>query len=91
VRDPVSSLQLGIGAALADETAVVLQGLRAGLTPLTTEMVQRVAALERAVDGGLSATTALLRDDMAVLFDAVASLQCDLAASPAEPAVDVRS
>jgi hypothetical protein len=91
VRDPVAALPLGLGAALAEETAVVLQGMRAGLTPLTEEMVQRVSSLERAVGGGLEATTTLLRDDMAVLFDAVASLQRDLAVSPAEPAVDVRS
>jgi hypothetical protein len=65
--------------------------MRAGLTPLTNEMVQRVSSLERSMGEGLEASTAKLRDDMAVLFDAVASLQRDLSASPASPAVDVRS
>jgi hypothetical protein len=91
VRDQTPSLELGLGAALAEETAVVLQGMRAGLAPLTNEMVQRVSSLERVVEGSLEVTTARLRDDMAVLFDAVASLQRDVAASAAAPAVDVRS
>jgi hypothetical protein len=88
VRDQAPALQLSLGTALAEETAVVLKGMRAGLTPLTNEMVQRVSSLERSMGEGLEASTAKLRDDMAVLFDAVASLQRDLSASPA---VDVRS
>jgi hypothetical protein len=69
----------------------VLLGMRAGLTPLTNEVVQRVSAMEQAVENELAEKTELLRSDMAVLFDAVASLQSDLAAQSEKPAVDARS
>jgi uncharacterized coiled-coil protein SlyX len=90
VSGRVSTARQGVEAALREEIGTVLLSMRAGFKPLANEMVQRVSAVEDAVEGELARTTDLLRRDMAVLFDAVASLQHDLARSPAEPTVDVR-
>jgi hypothetical protein len=86
----VSTARQGVEAALREEIGTVLLSMRAGFRPLAKEMVQRVSSMEQAVEGELAQTTVRLRQDMAVLFDAVASLQRDLATSPAEPTIDVR-
>jgi uncharacterized coiled-coil protein SlyX len=90
VSGRVSTARQGVESALREEIGTVLLSMRAGFKPLANEMVQRVSAVEDTVQGELARTTDLLRRDMAVLFDAVASLQNDLARSPAEPTVDVR-
>ncbi|MEY2420286.1 MAG: hypothetical protein QOI95_353 [Acidimicrobiaceae bacterium] len=87
----VSTARRGVEAAVHEEMGTVLLAMRSGLTPLTNEVVQRVSLLEQGIETELAQNTAHLQSDMAVLFDAVASLQRDLAAASAEPAVDVRS
>jgi hypothetical protein len=89
VQNAVSTARRGIEAGVQEELGTVLLGMRAGLTPLTNEVVQRVSALEQRIESELAETTALLRHDMAAVLEAVVSLQRDLAASPAEPGVDI--
>ncbi len=91
VSGRVSEARRGIEAAVRDEVATVLLGMRAGLTPLTNEVVTRVGAVERGVEIELETTTSQLRGDMVLLFEAVASLQRDLARSSEEHAADSRS
>jgi hypothetical protein len=71
--------------ALRDEIATVFAGLRAGLTPLTNEVVRRMGSIERTVHADMARTTSDLRDDIVQLREAVASLQRDFAA-----AIDLR-
>jgi hypothetical protein len=66
--------------AVQEDIATVFAGLRAGLTPLTNEVVRRLGSMERHVQADLARTTGDLRDDIAQLRDAVASLRGDLAA-----------
>jgi len=90
VSGRVSEARRGLESTVRDEVATVLLGMRAGLTPLTNEVVARVGAVERGVEIELETTMSKLRDDMALLFDAVASLQRDLSVET-EHAADSRS
>jgi hypothetical protein len=92
----VSAARRGVESTVRDEVSTVLLGMRAGLTPLTNEVVQRLSASERAADDRLTGALSELRDELAVVCEAVAGLQDELATSspddvvPAESAVDIR-
>ena len=81
---------------MRDEVATILLGIRSGLTPLTTEVVQRLGAAERDVDERLTAAVSELRRDLAVVFEVMSGLQHSLTsagaggAERAASAVDVR-
>ncbi len=92
VSGRVSTARRGIEDAVREEVATVLMGMRAGLSPLTNEVVHRVAEMERDVENRLAERVAELNENVAAVSETVASLRQDLGSEvdPAAPAVDVR-
>lgn len=86
VNGRVSTARRGIEDTVREEIATVLMGLRAGLSPLTNEVVSRVAEMEREVEGQLAERAAELQQSVAIVFEAMASVQRDLEGTADAPA-----